>query len=1400
MQSCPPPSCLDWREICDGIVDCLDGIDELDCLELEINECDEHEYRCHQGMCVPEQFINDNPCNPDCLDSSDEDDYSQEVATPDKYIPDFYTNGVEYPDCYQDPSFRCEESNHRLKIFLLNSVCGDGQPSIAHLAHKGGRILNNFKDQYVCQNKRIQMLEASLASHAGNSNLSYECWYAMMCIAYMTDEDYDSECDALLEEMDDEGRMSLENRCNRSDHVIFPVHPILEGHVRFGYWTRKSFKIKNRELSKHPDFVCYDAQRCSFLPFTMKIDNLTCIEVGESFKLIYSTLPALIHTCDHIYESGNETDCFHPALFHCPGTSKCISKHRLLDGNPDCYNDTDELYENSCQLNDQHRFRCTLENKCISRYIVRDGISHCLENQDEIPISKQQEISFQKLCNGYTSLSSIVNNGINETDETNCEQWPCNNQYTRCDGAWTCSNGADEIGCDQSSICYPDSHECISPTSFDIICLPIDRAGDGVIDCLGATDEREYCRKRFPEEILYRYRCSNDTKCSFWRNSLHSQCVDTAGCEAEKDFSFNIYSLEEWFFGRNCTTHVKMISVLNKLLGDQRLINNDNFNEIHFTLDHANQLSSNINQPSLSILNQSSIRSKKLNFIHNSICHRGILIELGKEKIESCLCPPSYYGKQCQFQSQRISLTLKIGKECAPNCRGVYGVVLALIDHQKIIHSYEQLTYITTINCDLKYNLYFLYGSRPKDLTKNYSIHIDIYDRVDLSYYMSWTIPVRLVFLPVNRISVHMIIPSHPMHPIEQCPLVCGHHGQCRRYINTAEYFCHCSSGWSGIRCTVHQNKCDCSSSSICIGIANNRSICLCPLDKFGPRCFIPSVCSDRPCKNNGQCVPKDDRLSIKEFFCICPEGYFGNTCEMKNRRIHISFHSIEIPRILFAYLITVQTKADPLITIISKKISLDQDSVTLFMSIHFNMILLQIQSNYYLSFLPVNATQASDIEIELKPIHYCAPIDKLLDKQTNSFSLLHRVKFYHVPCKTQSLLICFHDYEAFMCLCNKDRHANCFPFHFNKNSTCTGRGQCENEGQCISDRSTCPTSIICICAECYYGTKCQFTTEGSSLSLDIILGYQIRPDIPILDQRIAVKITFASTILLAFISYVSSTLSILTFRSKSVRQVGCGFYMLALSVVSLFTATVFTLKLCLLIAFQTLSITNRTAEKINCISIEFILQSLVVIENWLATCISIERALLVTRYDNSTKQNTIKIARLAIPGIILCTLISFMHDPFYRELVNDEYEHRTWCVIRYSPSAKIYDSALQIFHYVVPFFINCISAHIIIINVARTHSAARKNKTRKQHLREQLSEHKHLIISPLILIALAMPHLIISFLTKCIKSIRNPWLFLCAYFVTFIPSLLLSLIFILPSKTYRDLFVKTSRQYLLCK
>ena len=52
--------CLDWREICDGRIDCLDGgLDEAFCFDMEINECAENEYRCHNGLCIPEEYWED---------------------------------------------------------------------------------------------------------------------------------------------------------------------------------------------------------------------------------------------------------------------------------------------------------------------------------------------------------------------------------------------------------------------------------------------------------------------------------------------------------------------------------------------------------------------------------------------------------------------------------------------------------------------------------------------------------------------------------------------------------------------------------------------------------------------------------------------------------------------------------------------------------------------------------------------------------------------------------------------------------------------------------------------------------------------------------------------------------------------------------------------------------------------------------------------------------------------------------------------------------------------------------------------------------------------------------------------------------------------------------------------
>ncbi|CAF5203380.1 unnamed protein product, partial [Rotaria magnacalcarata] len=67
-----PMVCLDWSEICDGKVDCIDGgRDEEGCWELEINECEKDEYRCANGQCIPDRLFRDDITIPDCLDASD---------------------------------------------------------------------------------------------------------------------------------------------------------------------------------------------------------------------------------------------------------------------------------------------------------------------------------------------------------------------------------------------------------------------------------------------------------------------------------------------------------------------------------------------------------------------------------------------------------------------------------------------------------------------------------------------------------------------------------------------------------------------------------------------------------------------------------------------------------------------------------------------------------------------------------------------------------------------------------------------------------------------------------------------------------------------------------------------------------------------------------------------------------------------------------------------------------------------------------------------------------------------------------------------------------------------------------------------------------------------------------
>ncbi|CAF1485603.1 unnamed protein product [Adineta steineri] len=217
--------------------------------------------------------------------------------------------------------------------------------------------------------------------------------------------------------------------------------------------------------------------------------------------------------------------------------------------------------------------------------------------------------------------------------------------------------------------------------------------------------------------------------------------------------------------------------------------------------------------------------------------------------------------------------------------------------------------------------------------------------------------------------------------------------------------------------------------------------------------------------------------------------------------------------------------------------------------------------------------------------------------------------------------------------------------------------------------------------------------------------------------------------------------------------------------------------------------ITSRSFLWFNCHSIEYLLRFLLAINDWLHACVTVERFLVIFLGVRFNKAISKQYATRTVWIILLSTAASIVHDPMHRRLIDDTEEGRTWCILRLTPQLEIYDRFINIFHFLIPFSLNFILAIGIIFLTARQRSAVQHEVTFKQQLRKQLSQHKHLILSSILLVILAVPRLVISFLPNCMKSAKEYKLFLAGYFVSFIPPILHFFIFVLTSEIYKKEF-----------
>jgi hypothetical protein len=209
--------CIGWINICDGLIHCIDGIDEEPCWQLEINDCTENEFRCKNGKCIPLNFLHDNIYVPDCLDGSDEPRF----ATGSRWNP---TGSL-----YKFEELSCS---------------------------------NLFPNKYAlmswsavwCTDAYILNIDNLAISDKPNS-MSDSCWSALTCYLHLSmrsplncTDICDSEtCKQLIKK-------------NCPDMFYMPNTPIAFGHIYFAY--TKDYIVTQDIWTNEPEYVCYNEQLC----------------------------------------------------------------------------------------------------------------------------------------------------------------------------------------------------------------------------------------------------------------------------------------------------------------------------------------------------------------------------------------------------------------------------------------------------------------------------------------------------------------------------------------------------------------------------------------------------------------------------------------------------------------------------------------------------------------------------------------------------------------------------------------------------------------------------------------------------------------------------------------------------------------------------------------------------------------------------------------------------------------------------------------------------------------------------------------------------------------------------------------------------------------------------------
>ena len=481
--------CLDWREICDGIQHCLEGRDEENCDLLEMNQCDQDEYRCVNGMCIAEEFFLDGDL--ECLDWSDE-----MVLKTSEECP------------LESVNAECDDH-----LCPTNEwSCGDGQcirDRLRFQRYKSSTCVSERDQYFICEThltkRRWTMANGRCFDVDEDGGRRYE-------ESSRVNRSRDEECSYLLQCSLTKGGekgcpCGRERKCVDQMKEVCPfpliVHPSRSIVAPFFFFL---FNYTNDWRNKLPSFVLIGGTvRCEYSLITL-FDTIILYDPRSEIRQVLNDLfcqPSRnVSWSSEDYQSRRRDRCHrgNESIDRCSGWNPCLSSTRIGDLSQDCLNPRDEgiqtelTIEKSCARVRRHRFHCSAEQpKCFSvmrlggstlgcrnryherwfgsgrrlssmncdqekkdecsllrQYIEHSWTSTLINNNSQM--SPKRRIPFRSYCQTFWDLETREDENIDE-----CYQWwVCPKDQQRCgtgqcieeswiyDREWDCADASDE--------------------------------------------------------------------------------------------------------------------------------------------------------------------------------------------------------------------------------------------------------------------------------------------------------------------------------------------------------------------------------------------------------------------------------------------------------------------------------------------------------------------------------------------------------------------------------------------------------------------------------------------------------------------------------------------------------------------------------------------------------------------------------------------------------------------------------------------------------------------------------------------------------------------------------------------------------------------------------------------